>query len=1279
MKRLLVGLVFFTIALGVPRTVVFADPEGPPSAKFIYDAAGRLIQVVNLRSDPANCGAIGQSCAAIPGATACCSAGRCGFLEYGICMEGRPVTVAVAPSAATVEAGTAQQFTAVVTNATDQTVLWYVNDVAGGNSTLGTISDSGVYAAPAGAQSSLSVSIHAVAMADFAALGLADVTVVPRAVVTLTPSTASVAAGGSQQFAAAVVGGAGGGVQWVVNGVQGGNAVIGTVTGTGLYTAPAGVPTPATVQVTAAVTGGGGSSATASVTVTAAAVSVAISPLVASVVTGKTQRVVASVRNAAASTVTWKVNGITGGNSTVGTITTSGLYTAPTAVTIPTVFSVSATSTSDPGKSATSALTVVPPTIAVSVAPATLAIRTTQTQQFSAMVSGTTTTAVTWRVNGIAGGNSTVGTIGASGLYTAPVTLPSPASVTVSATSTVDTTKSGTASISLTTSTAVLVSVNPTAAPVAPGASQQFAATVQNTTTKTVSWKVNGTTGGNSTVGTISTAGLYRAPSSVPSPATVTITGVSTVDSTKSGTASATVAKAVAVTVSPTSATVASGAAKQITATVSNVGNTNVTWMVNGMAGGNDVVGTVSPAGLYQAPSFVPAPAGIAVAAISAADLSKSATSNMTITAPQVSVGLSPPSASLRAGQSAQFTASVRGSGNTSVTWKVNGVVGGSASKGTITASGLYTAPASVSGPTTATVSAVSVADSTKSASVMVALDVASAVMVAVSPSAAKLQLGGQLQFGAAVTNSSNQGVTWQVNGVAGGDASVGTVSPSGFYVAPATLPGVSITVSAVAQADGAATDSAAVTLLSGAPVSVSLAPRKLVVLGYGTGVVATVTNTTDTSVSWYVNGIRDGSDAVGYAGGGTYRAPAVWPGDPVVVTAVSNADPTKWDSVPVEYVPFPAMGIWLAPTDQTVRAGRTIAFRASTLGVPWADLGVSWEVNNIPGGYPAIGTIADGTYTAPAVPPAGPVKVTARLAAYPSYASSTSVTVVPAAPVSIEPAAAEVQAGNGIVMKAYVIGLASPGFSWSVNGIAGGDATYGTIDAGGLYRAPTTVPLNPLVVIAATSTADPSKTGEASLRILATPPVAVVYPQDPYMVEVGEAAWLRASVVGAADTRLTYKVNGQIGGSAQSGTISADGYFIAPAAVPSPSTVIVSAELSADPTRSASRVVTIIPKKPTLLYLFGLPSQCPPLDVFVSTSRSLTAVIDGSLDNRVVWQVDGYTGGDGLRGRIDSLGGFQATFQAPAAVPSPSVVTVIVSQASDPSVRYGVQLNIVQ
>src|ERR1700722_5254840 len=49
--------------------------------------------------------------------------------------------------------------------------------------------------------------------------------------------------------------------------------------------------------------------------------------------------------------------------------------------------------------------------------------------------------------------------------------------------------------------------------------------------------------------------------------------------------------------------------------------------------------------------------------------------------------------------------------------------------------------------------------------------------------------LGGQSQYAATVTGSSDASVTWSVNGVAGGNASVGSISSQGMYLAPTRAP----------------------------------------------------------------------------------------------------------------------------------------------------------------------------------------------------------------------------------------------------------------------------------------------------------------------------------------------------------------------------------------------------------------------------------------------------------------------------------------------------------
>jgi hypothetical protein len=89
----------------------------------------------------------------------------------------------------------------------------------------------------------------------------------------------------------------------------------------------------------------------------------------------------------------------------------------------------------------------------------------------------------------------------------------------------------------------------------------------------------------------------------------------------------------------------------------------------------------------------------------------------------------------------------------------------------------------------------------------------AAPVSISISPSSASVRVRRTRQFTANVQGTSNKAVSWKVNGVTGGNASVGTIS-QGFYVAPASVPsGGKVTVSATSAADPTKTASAAVTI----------------------------------------------------------------------------------------------------------------------------------------------------------------------------------------------------------------------------------------------------------------------------------------------------------------------------------------------------------------------------------------------------------------------------------------------------------------------------------
>ena len=171
---------------------------------------------------------------------------------------------------------------------------------------------------------------------------------------------------------------------------------------------------------------------------------------------------------------------------------------------------------------------------------------------------------------------------------------------------------------------------------------------------------------------------------------------------------------------------VPSGAAQQFVANVTGTTDTGVTWSVREGAVG----GTVSSTGLYTAPATA---ATYHVVATSVANPSRSgeATVTVTVTEPApppppppppapVAIAIAPSAASVLAGATQQFTASVTGTTNTSAIWTIQeGAAGGA-----ITSTGLYTAPSTAG---TYHVVATSQVDSTKSAVATVAVSTVAA------------------------------------------------------------------------------------------------------------------------------------------------------------------------------------------------------------------------------------------------------------------------------------------------------------------------------------------------------------------------------------------------------------------------------------------------------------------------------------------------------------------------------------------------------------------------
>lgn len=194
------------------------------------------------------------------------------------------------------------------------------------------------------------------------------------------------------------------------------------------------------------------------------------------------------------------------------------------------------------------------------------------TAAFTAAVTGTANTAVTWSVVEPGGG-----TIDATGHYTAPATA---GAYTLRATSVADASAHADAAVTVTAApAAVTVSVSPSPAATNSCLTVTFAATVSNTTNRSVTWSVQEGAAG----GTISSSGVYTAPSTA---GTYHVVAASVADPTKTAVSTVTVTdRIVSIAVAPSTTTVAAGGTAQFTATVTTTCGSFQTAAVAGPTG----------------------------------------------------------------------------------------------------------------------------------------------------------------------------------------------------------------------------------------------------------------------------------------------------------------------------------------------------------------------------------------------------------------------------------------------------------------------------------------------------------------------------------------------------------------------------------------------------------------------------------------------------------------------------------------------------------------------
>ncbi|MGC2673992.1 MAG: hypothetical protein WA299_19175 [Candidatus Acidiferrum sp.] len=343
---------------------------------------------------------------------------------------------------------------------------------------------------------------------------------IPAISVSVTPTGSLVLLGNSQAFAATVTNTTNTSVSWSVNGIPNGSGSTGTITTAGLYTAPADLPSPVTVNVTAASQADTTKSATAQLTITSD-IAISLSPPNAGVELGATQGFRAAISSSGHpdTSLRWSISGATCPTA-CGTVDLSGNYTAPRILPYPATATLTAQSVADPSKQASAAISITSNfTLQVTAPQSVPAGGSASIVATMTPIPGSSPNSIlSWSLTGPGCSSTTCGTLtvvttqgsGGTGTadtatYTAPGTPPNPDTVTVSVTPQADPTKKAQATMAV--QSGVNVSLSPATATLAANHRVTLTAQIFGTTNMGVSWSVSGVSGGNTTLGQICVVG----------------------------------------------------------------------------------------------------------------------------------------------------------------------------------------------------------------------------------------------------------------------------------------------------------------------------------------------------------------------------------------------------------------------------------------------------------------------------------------------------------------------------------------------------------------------------------------------------------------------------------------------------------------------------------------------------------------------------------------------------------------------------------------------------
>jgi uncharacterized protein YjdB len=958
-------------------------------------------------------------------------------------------SLSVIPATASIAAGYTQQFTATGTYSNGSTQnLTSTTQWTSSATTVAAINSGGLATSLAQGTATITATSGTIS-------GSVTLKVKPAVLVSIsvTPATASVAAGSVQQFAATGTF-SNGSTQNLTSTVQWSSSAttVAAVNSRGLATSVAA----GTVVITAT---SGTISGSAGLTVMPVLTSLSVSPATASTAIGISQQFTAIGNYSDGSTqdMTGSVNWSS--SSSAATLSGSGLATGESVGT--------STITATWGSiTASATLNVGPPVLvsmAVTPANASFALGTTQALIATGTYSDGSTLDLTNQASWSTA-NGSIATVSAQGLATSVAV----GSTGVSATSGAI---SGSTALTITPALLVSIAVTPAIPTIPLGTTQAFTAT--GTYTDGSTQNITGTAQWSSdtpTVATIGNATGSRGVASSVGEGSATITA-SVGSITASTILSVTAAVLESIAVTPATPTLPLGTQQQFTATGTFTdGSTQDFTSTATWSSDTPATATINAAGLAQS-------AGMGTATITATSGSISGSTELTVTAAAVvSITITPPASTIPLGMPQQFTAmGTFTDGSTQDVTQTGHWSSTAATVATISNTASSAGLASTLGTGTTTVA---ISENGASAAATLTVNPAALVSIAITPQAPAIALGTSQQFTA--TGTYTDGSTQDVSSIVtwnSSDATVAIISNvQGSYGLATSAGQGSATITATS---GSITSSTTITVGPAALASIAVTPSSVsLALGYSEQFTAIATYTDNSTQDITQSATWTSSVPTVAAVNSTGLAVS----ELVGITNMLASSGSVTGSGSLMVIPPVPVSLVISPVNPSIFVSAQEQFGATLYYSDGSSMNVTssvvWSSSN-PG-------VASVSSSGSAVGGAGGSSMIAASWGSNLLTASTGLTVLPPT-VSIAPAPASIAPGATQQFSATVVGSTNQNVTWSVDGIAGGNSSLGTISSTGLYSAPQMIGSHN---IAAVAQVDSASQGTATVTVGSPGPV---------------------------------------------------------------------------------------------------------------------------------------------------------------------------------------------